>query len=237
MHAAITRRLAAALAAAVMLAPPAFAQKEYEPQVGQAGKDLIWVPTADEIVERMLRMAQTTAQDYVIDLGAGDGKIVIAAAGKFGARALGIEYNPELVAHARRNADKAGVLGKAQIVEGDIFVTDFSQATVLTLYLVTSLNLKLRPIDTRHAAGDARRVARVRHGRLGSGRSLHYRPPAHLFLGRARERAGRLVDGDRRRENRMTLELPSLAVFMLSRPAPIQLNGRNSVKSSPCSMP
>jgi hypothetical protein len=81
----------------------------------------------------------------VIDLGAGDGKIAIAAVKKFGARSLGIEYNPDMVAHAQRNAQAAGVLGKAQIVQGDIFVSDFTQATVLTMYLLPSINMKLRP--------------------------------------------------------------------------------------------
>ena len=133
------------LAAALLFALPAAAQKPYEPQVGQAGKDVIWVPTPDEVVDRMLRMAQVTPNDYVIDLGAGDGKIAIAAAKKFGARALGIEYNPEMAKHAQGNVEKAGVAGKARIVQGDIFVTDFSQATVITMYLLPALNLKLRP--------------------------------------------------------------------------------------------
>ena len=97
-------RLAAAPLAALLIAFPAAAQQKgqsYEPQVGQAGKDVIWVPTPDEVVERMLRMAQVTANDYVVDLGAGDGKIAIAAAKLFGARSLGIEYNPEMAKHAR----------------------------------------------------------------------------------------------------------------------------------------
>ena len=140
-------RPAAAALAAFFLCLPAAAQKDknYEPHVGQAGKDVIWVPTPDDVVDRMLRMAQVTANDYVVDLGAGDGKIAIAAAKKFGARALGIEYNPEMAKHAQRNAEKAGVAGKARIVQGDIFVTDFSQATVVTMYLLPALNLKLRP--------------------------------------------------------------------------------------------
>jgi hypothetical protein len=140
-------RPAAAALAAFFLCLPAAAQKDkdYEPHVGQAGKDVIWVPTPDDVVERMLRMAQVTANDYVVDLGAGDGKIAIAAAKKFGARAMGIEYNPEMAKHAQRNAEKAGVTGRARIVQGDIFVTDFSQATVLTMYLLPALNLKLRP--------------------------------------------------------------------------------------------
>lgn len=129
------------------VALPAAAQ--YQPQVGQAGKDVIWVPTPDDVVERMLVMAQVTPNDYVWDLGAGDGKIAIMAAKKFGARAVGIEYNPDMVKHANANAQHAGVAGtgpgKALIRHGDIFATDFSQATVITLYLLPALNLKLRP--------------------------------------------------------------------------------------------
>lgn len=123
----------------------ACAQTDFQPYIGQEGKDVVWVPTPDEVVERMLNMAQTKPEDYVIDLGAGDGKIAIAAAKKFGARALGVEYNPKMVDLAQRNAKAAGVLGKAQIVQGDIFATDFTQATVLTLYLLPVLNMKLRP--------------------------------------------------------------------------------------------
>jgi Methyltransferase domain len=126
---------------------PAAAQ--FQPQVGQSGKDVIWVPTPDDVVERMLTMAQVTPQDYVWDLGAGDGKIAIMAAKKFGARAVGVEYNPDMVKHANDNANKAGVAGtgagKATIRHGDIFATDFSQATVITLYLLPALNMKLRP--------------------------------------------------------------------------------------------
>jgi hypothetical protein len=131
----------------IAFAAPACAQ--FQPQVGQAGKDVIWVPTPDDVVERMLRMAQVTPNDYVWDLGAGDGKIAIMAAKKFGARAIGIEYNPDMVKHANSNAQSAGVhgtgAGKATIRHGDIFATDFSQATVVTLYLLPALNMKLRP--------------------------------------------------------------------------------------------
>jgi hypothetical protein len=126
---------------------PACAQ--FQPQVGQSGKDVIWVPTPDDVVERMLIMAQVTPNDFVWDLGAGDGKIAIMAAKKFGARATGIEYNPDMVKHANDNAQKAGVAGsgagKVVIRHGDIFATDFSQATVVTLYLLPALNMKLRP--------------------------------------------------------------------------------------------
>jgi len=138
--------IALALFAALAVAQPASAQtKAYEPQVGQAGKDVIWVPTPDEVVERMLRMAQTTKDDLVYDLGAGDGKIAIAAAKKFGARAVGIEYNADMAKHAQSNVEKAGVAGRARIIQGDIFATDFAQASVVTMYLLPGLNLKLRP--------------------------------------------------------------------------------------------
>ncbi len=145
MFPAIPRSIALGLAAAMLAAAPVARAQEFQPYVGQQGKDVVWVPTPDEVVERMLNMAQTKPEDYVVDLGAGDGKIAIAAAKKFGARSLGIEYNPDMVAHAQRNARAAGVLGKAQIVQGDIFVSDFTHATVLTLYLLPSLNMKLRP--------------------------------------------------------------------------------------------
>jgi hypothetical protein len=129
----------------------ACASAQFTPQVGQAGKDVIWVPTPDDVVERMLTMAQVTPQDLVMDLGAGDGKIAITAAKKFGARAIGIEYNADMVEHANANAQAAGVAGNgngagtAIIRHGDIFVTDFSQASVITLYLLPALNMKLRP--------------------------------------------------------------------------------------------
>jgi Methyltransferase domain len=141
-------RLLTIISLSFLIAAPAAAQK-FEPQVGQAGKDVIWVPTPDEVVDRMLTMAQVTPNDFVMDLGAGDGKIAIAAARKFGARAVGIEYNPDMVKHANTNAEAAGVAGngagKALIRHGDIFATDFSQATVITMYLLPGLNMKLRP--------------------------------------------------------------------------------------------
>jgi hypothetical protein len=138
--------LPVALAAAFVFAP-AFADEadvKFRPQVGQAGKDVIWVPTPDEVVDRMLTMAQVGPNDFHMDLGSGDGKIVIAAA-KRGARSLGIEYNPDMVKLAQRNAQQAGVADKASFRNADIFQTDFSQATVITLYLLPSLNMKLRP--------------------------------------------------------------------------------------------
>ena len=127
--------------------PPgeALKTKPYEPSIGQAGKDVIWVPSPDQVVERMLQMAQTTAGDFVVDLGSGDGKIVITAAQRYGARAMGVEFNPDMVALSRNNARKAGVADKVSIVQGDFFKIDFGKATVLTLYLLPDLNIKLRP--------------------------------------------------------------------------------------------
>jgi hypothetical protein len=118
--------------------------KPFEPTVGQQGKDVVWVPTAQGLVDRMLDMAKVTPADFVIDLGSGDGRTVITAA-KRGARAQGVEFNPDMVALSRRNAAAAGVGEKAVFVQGDIFKTDFSQATVITLFLLPDLNLRLRP--------------------------------------------------------------------------------------------
>ena len=126
-------------------AQTAAGSKEFTPSVGQEGKDVIWVPTPQSLVDRMLQMAETKPTDFVVDLGSGDGRTVITAAKKFGARALGVEFNPDMVELAKRNAEKEGVAGRAQFIRGDIFQTDFRQATVLTLYLLPSLNVKLRP--------------------------------------------------------------------------------------------
>ena len=104
----------------------------------------MWIPTAQALAEKMLNLAQVTPQDYVIDLGSGDGRIVITAA-KRGARALGIEYNPDLVALSKRNAAREGVGDKARFIEADIFKSDFTQATVITMFLLPELNLQLRP--------------------------------------------------------------------------------------------
>src|SRR5690606_10280927 len=119
--------------------------RDYQPSSGQAGKDVVWVPTNDALVMRMLKMADVKPTDLVYDLGAGDGKIAIAAAKHFGARAVGIEYNPEMVKLAQCLTKVEGVEGRAQIRQGDIFETDFSSATVVTLYLLPELNLRLRP--------------------------------------------------------------------------------------------
>lgn len=120
-------------------------ERAYKPHVGQPGKDVIWVPTNDALVERMLRMANTTPSDLVYDLGAGDGKIAIAAAKKFGARSVGVEYEPEMATLAQCFVKAEGIGDRAKVVQGDIFQTDFSAATVVTLYLLPELNQRLRP--------------------------------------------------------------------------------------------
>jgi SAM-dependent methyltransferase len=114
------------------------------PYVGQPGKDVVWVPTPYTLVEKMLDMAKVKPQDYVVDLGSGDGRNVIAAA-KRGARALGVEYDSELVAVSRKNAEAQGVADKARFVQGDMFETDFSQATVLALFLLPDNLRRLKP--------------------------------------------------------------------------------------------
>ena len=130
---------------ALLLPGCAIAQdKEYTPSVGQEGKDVIWVPTPQALVEKMLDMAKLTAKDIHYDLGSGDGRTVIAAA-KRGAQAFGVEYNPDMVALSERAAAKEGVSARAKFINGDIFQVDFSKATVITLYLLPSLNVKLRP--------------------------------------------------------------------------------------------
>ena len=130
--------------AAGVFAQAQAAQEEYKPQVGQEGKDVVWVPTPQALVDKMLDMARVTPQDYVIDLGSGDGRTVITAA-KRGARALGIEYNPDMVELSKRNAANAGVSDKANFIKADLFESDFSQATVITMFLLPEINLRLRP--------------------------------------------------------------------------------------------
>ena len=129
------------MAADLMAAQPG---KEYQPQVGQEGKDVIWVPTPQALVDKMLDIAKVTPKDYVIDLGSGDGRTVITAA-KRGAKALGIEYNPDMVELSKRNAAKEGVNNRASFTKADLFESDFSQATVITMFLLPDINIKLRP--------------------------------------------------------------------------------------------
>ena len=120
------------------------ATSTYEPTVGQEGKDVVWVPTPQAVVDKMLDMAKVTPNDFVMDLGSGDGRTVITAA-KRGARALGIEYNPDMVELSKQNARKEGVTDRAQFMKADLFETDFSKATVITMFLLPEINLKLRP--------------------------------------------------------------------------------------------
>jgi precorrin-6B methylase 2 len=115
----------------------------FEPTVGQAGKDVVWVPTPPELVEKMLDMAEVTPQDFVMDLGSGDGRNIIGAA-KRGARARGVEYNADMVELSRRTAAAAGVADKATFIQGDMFASDFSEASVLALFLLPSNMLQLR---------------------------------------------------------------------------------------------
>ncbi len=132
----------ALVVASVLLAQPALGQNE--PTLGQAGKDVEWVPTPPELIETMLNMAEVTARDVVMDLGSGDGRTVIAAAER-GARAIGIEYDGDLVELSRRRAVEAGVAGLAAFVSGDLFDVDLSPATVITMFLLPDINLELRP--------------------------------------------------------------------------------------------
>jgi len=119
-------------------------QPEYTPSIGQHGKDVVWVPTNQLLVTKMLDIAKVTDKDYLIDLGSGDGRTVIAAA-KRGARALGIEYNINMVEYSKQSAAKEGVTDKASFIKADLFESDFSQATVITMFLLPEINLKLRP--------------------------------------------------------------------------------------------
>ncbi len=154
LAALVAASLAALLAAPLAAQPaPQYGDALYQPRLRQPGKDVMWLPTPDAMVTRMLEAARTTRDDVVYDLGAGEGRIPIAAAKAFGARAVGIEYDPALAALARRNAERAGVAGRVTIIEGDIFKQDFSAATVLTLYLLPELNQQLRPRILRMKPG------------------------------------------------------------------------------------
>jgi SAM-dependent methyltransferase len=145
----IARSLTCALLACALAAGAAFAQeKPFEPVSGQAGKDVVWVPTPAATVEKMLDVARITAQDYVMDLGSGDGRNIIAAARR-GARALGVEFNPQMVELSTREAVKAGVGDKAKFVQGDMFAADISQATALALFLLPD---NLRKLDAKFQA-------------------------------------------------------------------------------------
>ena len=147
MHVHTRTRLAfaAMLIAGLAVFGGAASAAEYKPVVGQEGKDVIWVPTPEALVERKLNMAGLKKNEVHFDLGSGDGRTVIMAAKKFGARATGVEFNADMVELSRKSAEKEGVSARAQFIRGDIFQTDFTGADVVTLYLLPSLNLKLRP--------------------------------------------------------------------------------------------
>ncbi len=138
------RSVALALLLSLPLAPMALAAESFEPKVGQPGKDVVWVPTPQSLVEKMLDIAKVTPKDYLIDLGSGDGRTVITAA-KRGLTAHGIEYNPEMVDLAKKMAAEAGVASRATFAKADLFESDFSKANVITMFLLPSINEKLRP--------------------------------------------------------------------------------------------
>jgi SAM-dependent methyltransferase len=132
------------LVAASVFAQTTTSKVPFQPTVGQAGKDVVWVPTPQSLVEKMLDMAKVTPQDLVMDLGSGDGRTVITAA-KRGARAVGVEFNPDMVDLSKHNAVAAGVTDKAEFVKGDLFEADITKATVITLFLLPDINMRLRP--------------------------------------------------------------------------------------------
>lgn len=140
--------LALCVVAGAVFAQAKPAAKPYEPTVGQSGKDVVWVPSPQALVDRMLDLAKLTPADIHYDLGSGDGRTVITAA-KRGTRAYGIEYNPDMVELARRNAAKEGMSDKATFKQADIFtqasIDDYTKATVITLFLLPDLNVRLRP--------------------------------------------------------------------------------------------
>lgn len=149
-----SRYILVALCSSALTGPAAWAISEKaqrdcshlrQPSTGQSGKDVVWIPTTEGLTSKMLELAHTAREDRVFDLGAGDGRIAIAAAKDFGATAVGVEYDPDLVVLARCLVAAEGVADKVKIVRGDVFVFDFSAASVITLYLLPELNLRLRP--------------------------------------------------------------------------------------------
>ena len=140
----VAATVAALFAGSVAAQAPATKGAQYEPHVGQEGKDVVWVPMPDEQVNKLLDMAKVTPNDVVMDLGSGDGRTVIAAA-KRGARAIGVEFNGDLVEFSKREAQKAGVGERTTFEQGDLFKTDLHRASVISLFLLQEINLKLRP--------------------------------------------------------------------------------------------
>ena len=160
--------------------------QDYKPEVGQEGKDVVWVPTPQALVDKMLDMAKVTPKDYVIDLGSGDGRTVITAA-KRGSKALGIEYNPDMVELSKRNAAKEGVSDKATFIKADLFESDFSQAQVITMFSAIEHQSEAAPEDPRSEARHADRFEHFRHGRVETRRDARFRAAnswctAHLWI-------------------------------------------------------
>jgi len=153
MHPSSVFRQASFTLVIVLLAATAFAQatpapakpaEQFEPRVGQPGKDVVWVPTPQALVDTMLDMAKVTPTDFLMDLGSGDGRTVITAA-KRGLKAMGIEYNPDMVELSKKAAAKEGVADRATFVQADLFKADLSKAQVITMFLLPSINMQLRP--------------------------------------------------------------------------------------------
>jgi SAM-dependent methyltransferase len=145
MASSLVRRSVATLCCLVFIGSTAVtrAQQPFVPEVGQPGKDVVWVPSTPEIIEKMLDMAKVTKDDFVIDLGSGDGRIVIAAA-KRGAHAMGVEFNPKMVELSKQNAVKEGVADRVTFVEGDMYKADISKATVMALFLLPTNMAQLK---------------------------------------------------------------------------------------------
>ena len=190
-----TRSLALSCLAIVIVAGAALAEK-FEPRVGQPGKDVVWVPSPQALVDRMLDIAKLAPGEYHMDLGSGDGRTVITAA-KRGATAVGVEYNPNMVALARENAKAAGVSDRATFIEGDLFQADISQGQRHHAVPPARHQSAAASEDSRPAARHAHRVELVRHGRLDAGpdhpgrRGMHVVVP-RASVDRARQGAGHL---------------------------------------------
>ena len=168
-------------------------EKEYTPQRAQEGKDVIWAPTPDAVVLRMLELAKVTPADKLYDLGAGDGKIAIAAGKHFGATAVGVEYDLDLVKHAQCLAEAEGVQARVTFVQGDIFEADFGDATVVALYLTTTVNLRLRPTLLDMKPGTRVVTVFVHDGRLALGPLHRHGRRLRVSLDRAGERCRRMA--------------------------------------------
>src|SRR5688572_28328123 len=144
-HAFLTALCLSLVATSVVVAQtPQTTNAPFTPVSGQAGKDVVWVPTPQNTVDKMLELAKITPQDYLVDLGSGDGRLVITAA-KRGLKAHGIEYNPDMVSLSQRAATAEGVADRATFARADLFETDFSKANVVTMFLLPDINLRLRP--------------------------------------------------------------------------------------------